>query len=185
MIEDTDAAIEQETPTALAELDRELASHSRAARGRGTVRQFLHQAAADLLPTLAVSKTVHPASAGAAHVAVMDALNDFAVLTGVPPDAAQAIFSVRPKNSKTPRKRRGRARAGDRPPGVQHCQKDSKGNPIPNHANAMLALRCDPKLSECFAYDELYCGAMLMRALPAQDQRIGRRCQPAVSVASD
>ena len=169
-IEDTDAAIEEEIPSALAD---SIGSWRRIRLNGADGPQLLRQAAGDLLRTLAVSKTVHPASAGAAHVAVMDALHDLAVLAGIPADDAQAIFSEEAKNSKTPRKRRGRARAGDRPPWAEHCQKDSKGNPIPNHANAMLALRCDPKLSECFAYDELYCGAMLMRALPAQDQRIG------------
>lgn len=43
---------------------------------------------------------------------------------------------------------------------------DSHGKPLSNLANAVTALRCDPNLSECFAWDEMDCAAVLMAPLP-------------------
>jgi virulence-associated protein E len=161
--------IEQEIPAAVADW---ITSTRRifGQLGKGVdVRQLLRQTTGDGFLTLAINKTVDPASDGAAHVAVMDALHDFAVLAGIPDADAQHIFNEA-KKSKAPRKRRRRARASDGPPWIKHCQTDSKGVPIPNHANGMLALRHDPELSECFGFDELFCGSMLMRPLPGQSE---------------
>jgi Virulence-associated protein E len=53
-----------------------------------------------------------------------------------------------------------------KPKWLAKCQVDSKGSPIPNLANAMIALREGPELSEAFAHDELFCGSVLVRQLP-------------------
>lgn len=46
------------------------------------------------------------------------------------------------------------------------CQVDSKGVPIPNHANALIILREHPELRDTLAYNELICGPILAHGLP-------------------
>ncbi|MDN3564600.1 VapE domain-containing protein [Paeniroseomonas aquatica] len=46
------------------------------------------------------------------------------------------------------------------------CQTDGRGNPRPNLANAMLALRSDPHLQNLFSYDEMLRTPLLMQAVP-------------------
>jgi hypothetical protein len=45
------------------------------------------------------------------------------------------------------------------------CHKGKSG-PLPTLSNVMLALRSDPATSECIGRDEMFCGAVLMRAMP-------------------
>jgi predicted P-loop ATPase len=40
----------------------------------------------------------------------------------------------------------------------QSCQRDRKGLPLNNMANAMLVMRNDTDVKDVFAYDEMYCG---------------------------
>jgi predicted P-loop ATPase len=47
----------------------------------------------------------------------------------------------------------------------QYCQLDRKGNPLCNLSNAMLALRNDLAIKDMFAYDEMYCGEVLVREI--------------------
>jgi virulence-associated protein E/CHC2-type zinc finger protein len=54
---------------------------------------------------------------------------------------------------------------GDAVAWVSQCQLDAKGHPIPNLANAMVALRADPIISNVFAYDQMLCAPMLVRPL--------------------
>jgi predicted P-loop ATPase len=49
---------------------------------------------------------------------------------------------------------------------LDDCLRDSRGEPIANLANAMLALRRDKALAKLFAYDMLYCGPMLTGPIP-------------------
>jgi predicted P-loop ATPase len=51
------------------------------------------------------------------------------------------------------------------PDWVRNCLRGEYGRPIPNLANAMLALRSDPAFKDMFAYDEMLRAAMLMRAI--------------------
>ncbi|ACL56972.1 virulence-associated E family protein [Methylobacterium nodulans] len=46
------------------------------------------------------------------------------------------------------------------------CLLDDRGNPLPNLANAMTALRLAPEMSEVFAYDEMLCATVLTRGVP-------------------
>jgi Virulence-associated protein E-like domain/Bifunctional DNA primase/polymerase, N-terminal len=68
--------------------------------------------------------------------------------------------------SRGPGRRVGRGERG-RPPWLDDCLADSRGEPRGNLANAMLALRADTALANLFAYDKLYCGPMLMAAIPS------------------
>ena len=62
--------------------------------------------------------------------------------------------------------RRPRKNRGKSPDWLSQCIRSSNNQPIPILANAMLFLRQDPRLSGCFAYDEMQEAAMLLRALP-------------------
>jgi predicted P-loop ATPase len=46
------------------------------------------------------------------------------------------------------------------------CIKGDTKKPLPILANVMLALRLEPALRDCVARDEMFCGAMLMKAVP-------------------
>ncbi len=48
---------------------------------------------------------------------------------------------------------------------ISKCQGDGSGHPIPNLANAMVALREDPRLKGAFAYDEMLCAPLLLKDL--------------------
>jgi predicted P-loop ATPase len=45
------------------------------------------------------------------------------------------------------------------------CAKDGRGEPIPNLANTMIALRNDPALKDAFAFDEMQRASLLMRPI--------------------
>ena len=49
------------------------------------------------------------------------------------------------------------------------CMRNDRGEPLPNLANAMLALRADPAVAECFAYDEMLCAPLLVAPLPGTE----------------
>jgi predicted P-loop ATPase len=57
---------------------------------------------------------------------------------------------------------------GARPWWLSSCQCDSKGRPLCNLVNAMIALRTDPAVRDMFAYDEMYCGEVVVREIAAQ-----------------
>jgi predicted P-loop ATPase len=44
-----------------------------------------------------------------------------------------------------------------------HCVCDEKGNVLSNLANVMLALRNDPAVKDMLAYDEMFCGEVVVR----------------------
>ncbi len=48
---------------------------------------------------------------------------------------------------------------------LERCAVDGRGKPIPNLANAMIALRSDPAISGLFARDEMLCAPMLMQSI--------------------
>jgi predicted P-loop ATPase len=52
------------------------------------------------------------------------------------------------------------------PEWLQQCMRNSKGAPIANVANVLTALRGEPSLSECFAFDMMMQTPMLMHPLP-------------------
>jgi hypothetical protein len=54
------------------------------------------------------------------------------------------------------------------PAWLQFCQRDRKGNPLCNLANAMLALRNDPAVVGMLAHDEMFCGEVLIREIGAK-----------------
>ena len=53
------------------------------------------------------------------------------------------------------------------PEWMKQAQRDDKGRPLGNLANAMLALRSAPEMRGALAYDEMLCAPVLKRALPA------------------
>jgi hypothetical protein len=59
----------------------------------------------------------------------------------------------------------GASQQAGRPWWLKHCLRDAKGRPLCNLANAMLALRNDLAVRDMLAYDEMYCGEMLMRSI--------------------
>jgi hypothetical protein len=48
---------------------------------------------------------------------------------------------------------------------LNRCIKDAHGSPIPNVHNAIEALRGDPTVRDCFAFDEMLRVPMMMRAI--------------------
>jgi predicted P-loop ATPase len=52
-----------------------------------------------------------------------------------------------------------------KPDWLHECLRNETGKPIPNLANAALALRSDPALRNMFAYDEMLCAVLLMRPI--------------------
>ncbi|KAA8389678.1 virulence-associated E family protein [Acetobacter tropicalis] len=55
-----------------------------------------------------------------------------------------------------------------RPAWLDDCQVDDRGQPIPNVANVLLALRADEQFSSSFALDEMQCMPFLMKQLGPQ-----------------
>jgi len=63
------------------------------------------------------------------------------------------------------RKKIGTPSRSGQPAWVRHCQIDNMGWPIPNLFNASLALRNDPAVKDCFAFDEMLAAPTLTRAI--------------------
>lgn len=61
---------------------------------------------------------------------------------------------------------------------LELCQKTDKGKPIPNLANVMLALRCNPDLVGLFAYDEMARTALLKGRIPGTTGGEGDALRP-------
>ncbi|MGV4857091.1 VapE domain-containing protein [Acetobacter senegalensis] len=55
-----------------------------------------------------------------------------------------------------------------RPAWLDDCQVDDRGQPIPNVANVLMALRADERFSGTFAKDEMQCMPLLMKSLGPQ-----------------
>jgi hypothetical protein len=64
---------------------------------------------------------------------------------------------------------------GKKPAWLALCHKNKSG-PLPTLHNVMLALRSDSATSECIARDEMFCGAVLMQAMP--DSKIAATALP-------
>jgi predicted P-loop ATPase len=56
------------------------------------------------------------------------------------------------------------------PEWLQQCLRNSKGFPVANVANVLIALRGEPLLSECFAFDMMLQAPLLMRPLPSMPE---------------
>lgn len=92
-------------------------------------------------------------------------------MDGLPPSPEQALEAAGATVARmVPRPARG-GRRGRQPEAVgadwlAHCQRDNQGEPRASLANAMLALRSDPRVAELFAYDEMQRTELLMRPVP-------------------
>jgi predicted P-loop ATPase len=64
---------------------------------------------------------------------------------------------------------------------LDRCAKEPRGNPIPNLANTMIALRSDQAVKDAFAYDEMLCAATLVHPL-LPNERSEFRPRPATDV---
>lgn len=60
------------------------------------------------------------------------------------------------------------------PDWLSQCQRNRKGDPLPNLANAMIALRSDPAIATCFAHDEMLCATLLMRSFAGHRETASR-----------
>jgi hypothetical protein len=49
------------------------------------------------------------------------------------------------------------------PDWLHDCLTGDNGRPLPNLANILIALRADPALKECFAFDQMLQAPLLMR----------------------
>jgi len=56
-----------------------------------------------------------------------------------------------------------------RPVWLGAADRDGRGQPLPNLANVMIALRQDPKLRDLLTYDEMFCVAVLNGKRPVRD----------------
>src|SRR4051812_35737619 len=65
-------------------------------------------------------------------------------------------------------------------PWLDACSKDGRGEPIPNLANAMVALRNDPALTDSFSYDQMQRAPILMR--PIANERVNFEQRPVTDV---
>jgi len=72
------------------------------------------------------------------------------------------------------RAKRGRARDSSLE-WLGKCETDKQGNPFPNLANAMIALRSDLAVKNAFAYDEILCTAMLMHPIADESSKFNPR----------
>lgn len=65
---------------------------------------------------------------------------------------------------------------------LTQCLRDGRGNILPNVANALIALRSDPELSDCFAYDEMMMAPLLMAPLPLDGPNVAHQIRPVTDV---
>lgn len=88
-------------------------------------------------------------------------------------DASATVHPFRPKSG-----RKGKGSAPPRPVAswLNDAIRDHRGEPIPNLANALIALRNAPELQGIFAYDEMQCSAVVLREPPTRDGRPGIEC---------
>ena len=73
----------------------------------------------------------------------------------------------------------------DEPKWLEDAIRDDRGNIIGNVANALLALRENPALSDCFAYDEMRRTIMLTKRVPSKPARRGDNQQQQVRPIQD
>lgn len=88
-------------------------------------------------------------------------------------DASATVHPFRPKTG-----RKGKASSPPRPVAswLNEAIRDHRGEPIPNLANAMLAMRSAPELQDIFARDEMQCATVTQREPPRQG-RPGVECE--------
>jgi hypothetical protein len=147
---------EPEIPTSLsAEIDRWYRNFNGvdAEVGLG----YLHVAAVTLWVHLAHDRELarNPPAYARALQAIGNALTEFGAAAGIPTDDVQAtIAAAPPRNTDAA--------------WIEDCQTDGRGDYRGNLLNVLTGLRCDPLLAHLFAYDELYCGAMLLAPVPSQ-----------------
>lgn len=83
-----------------------------------------------------------------------------------------------------PRKKRGHSS----PPAaawLNGCMRDHRGEPIPNLANAMMALRQAPELEDVFAHDQMLCATVITREPPSSSGSPGVECAPRPATDAD
>jgi predicted P-loop ATPase len=64
------------------------------------------------------------------------------------------------------------------------CTADNQGRPLPNLANAMIALRSDPAVKDAFAYDEMLCAVMLLHPIAIEGSKFAPRPVTDIDVSS-
>lgn len=94
------------------------------------------------------------------------------------PIAPESLMNVHRFHPKAGRK--GRSAQSSRPAAfwLNDAIRDHRDEPIPNLANALLALRAAPELLNVFARDEMQCMTVTTREPPSKDGRPGIECDP-------
>ncbi len=64
-------------------------------------------------------------------------------------------------------KARNKSNAGPSPTWLKQAQRDDRGRPVANLANAMVALRHAPEIADAFAFDDMLQAPILLASLPA------------------
>ncbi len=78
-----------------------------------------------------------------------------------------------------------RRREVEEPRWLDDAIRDDRGHIVGNVANALLALRENPAISECFAYDEMRRTVMLTKRIPGKTARQGDNRVHATSPVKD
>jgi predicted P-loop ATPase len=81
----------------------------------------------------------------------------------------------KPRAGGKPNGRRASQNSANRSNWLGQCVTNAKGNPIPNLANAMIALRNDPAVKDAFAYDEMLCAVTLVHPIPKEGSKFRPR----------
>jgi predicted P-loop ATPase len=89
-----------------------------------------------------------------------------------------------PKEKRRRRTNGGFTQSTTTPEWLDKCSKDRSGEPIPNLANAMIALRSEPAVRDAFAFDEMQRALILMRPISAEGSHFNPRPITDVDVSS-
>jgi predicted P-loop ATPase len=85
-------------------------------------------------------------------------------------DVREAVEWLARRLGEDPKKYLGARGVPSQPASAQdwlsQCHRTATGTPLPTLHNVMLALRMDPAVVDCFARDEMFCGTMLVEAIP-------------------
>jgi hypothetical protein len=120
--------------------------------------------------------------------AIADALTKLGATAGIPIDDAQSIIAAeRPaappaakaRESRKQKKLRKKSEPTNTDAAwIEDCQTDGRGDYRGNLLNVLTGLRRDPLLAHLFAYDELFCGPVLLAPVPGQPEDDARYPRP-------
>jgi predicted P-loop ATPase len=92
----------------------------------------------------------------------------------IAPEEPVNVHSFRPKAARNGKPRPAAPSAS----WLAGALRDHRDEPIPNLANALIALRTAPELQGIFGYDEMQCATITLREPPSKDGTPGIECEP-------